>query len=335
MELNIAIALSLVIFAGIFSGIFAVPFKFNKGWSWENNWLMWSFSALLIMPWFISLLTIPELFDVYRQTPESTLLVLVFGIIWGFGAILWGLGIEFLGLALSIPIMSGLNNSVGTLMPIIARNPSELWESQGIQLMTGVVVLLLGIIICSWAGSLKAKVLSGNSENNKGKSRFMVGLTICLLAGIIGPMINFGFVYGEPLKVKAIDLGASQTFSSNAIWSILLSGGFIANAGYCIYLLMQHKTISKYKTGNSKYWILSLLAGVLWYLSIMLYGMGGSNLGKAGASLGWATMQSVAIIAANVAGILSGEWKGSSLRHYSIMFGGMALLIGGIIIIAF
>jgi len=63
--------------------------------------------------------------------------------------------------------------------------------------------------------------------------------------------------------------------------------------------------------------------------------MGGTNLGKSGASIGWATMQSAAIVAANVAGIISGEWKGASRKHYSIMISGMVLLIAGTIIIAF
>ncbi|MDA3866556.1 MAG: rhamnose/proton symporter RhaT [Salinivirgaceae bacterium] len=335
METNIALGMSLIIMGGIFSGTFAIPFKPNKKWAWENNWLLWSIMALVIMPWLVSLLTVPNLISIYQQQPETVLLVLIFGIIWGIGAILWGLGMDYLGIALSVPIMSGLNNSVGTLMPIIIRNPDELLQPEGIRIIIGVVVLLLGIVVCSVAGSMKAKALSLQTENNdRKKSRFMVGLFICLLAGIIGPMINFGFVYGQPLQQKAIEYGSSLTFSSNAIWSIVLTGGFAANLIYCIYLMRKNKTAANYRKGNSMYWILALLAGVLWYFSIMFYGMGGSNLGKSGASIGWATMQSVAIVAANIAGILSGEWKGASVKHFSIMFSGMAVLIVGIIIIA-
>ena len=61
------------------------------------------------------------------------------------------------------------------------------------------------------------------------------------------------------------------------------------------------------------------LAGVLWYLSIMFYGMGGSFMGVLGASVGWATMQSTAIIAGNVAGLASGEWKGATRYAIRIM----------------
>jgi len=334
MGTNFALGMTLVSIAGIFSGIFAIPFKNNKNWSWENNWLLWSIVSLIIMPWIVSLITIPDLFAIYSQLPNTVILVFIFGVIWGVGAILWGLGIEYLGVALSIPIMSGLNNSVGTLMPIIIRDSSELLTPQGIKIMVGVLILLIGIIICSRAGSLKEKLLNNNESGIKSK-KFIIGLIICLLAGIIGPMINFGFIYGEPLKEKAIEFGATQTLSSNAIWSIVLSGGFIINIVYCIYLFKRNKSTSNYKKGNTKYWILASLSGVLWYLSIMFYGMGGSNLGISGASVGWATMQSLAIIAANIAGILSGEWKGAHKKHFRIMFTGMTFLVLGILIIAF
>ena len=335
METNFAIGTSLVVIAGVFSGLFAVPFKHNKGWAWENNWLLWSVMALIIMPWVVSFLTVPDLIGIYLQQPDVVMLVLIFGLIWGIGAILWGLGIEYLGIGLSVPIMSGLNNSVGTLMPIIIRDPSELLQPEGVRIITGVVVLLIGIIICSRAGSLKDKTLSDKIKNIKGKHNFYTGLIICFFAGIIGPMINFGFVYGEPLKLMAIQSGANLNFSSNAIWSIILTGGFVANSGFCIYLLKKNKTSPNFKGFNSKYWLMAFLAGVLWYLSIMFYGMGGSNLGKAGASTGWAIMQSLAIIAANVAGIITGEWKGATRQQYIIMFTGLAFLIVGIIIIAF
>lgn len=73
------------------------------------------------------------------------------------------------------------------------------------------------------------------------------------------------------------------------------------------------------------------LAGVLWYLSIMFYGMGGSFMGVLGASVGWATMQSTAIIAGNVAGLASGEWKGATrivIKPYFSTLRAVALAAG-------
>ena len=330
METNIIAGTLLVTVGGIFSGTFALPFKYNTHWSWENNWTLYSFFALLIAPWLFAFFTIPELFSVYAATPGNLLLVGFFGLIWGVGAILFGLGINALGISLSLPIMQGLINSVGTLMPIILNDPSELLTPVGLKIILGVSIIIIGIVLVSVAGSNK------ESKPTKATNKaFQKGLIICILAGILGPMINFAFVYGAPLQQKAVELGASATFSSNAIWSIALTGGFFANIIYCFYLLKKNKSWKKYMNTKSLNWILGSLAGVIWYLSIMFYGFGGNQLGPLGASIGWAIMQSTAILAGNLAGIITGEWRGASRKSLRIMFSGISFLIVGIIIIAF
>lgn len=335
METQFFSGMGLVVIAGICAGIFALPFNANKKWEWENNWIIWSVVALVIGPWLVSFATVPNLLELYRVESDVLYLVLLFGIIWGVGAILWGLGMHYLGIALSVPIMAGLNNSVGTLMPIVIRNPAELLEPTGLQIISGVVVLLVGILIVSYAGTLKEKILNKGQAEQASGNRFLIGIGICIAAGLIGPMINFGFVFGEPLRMRAIEFGASATFSSNAIWSIVLTGGFIANFGYCIYLLKKNKTAVRFKQVNKGYWLLAALAGVLWYASVMFYGMGSTNLGKLGASVGWATMQSLAIISANVVGLLIGEWAGVGRKPVGVMSVGVTFLAIGVGIIAF
>jgi L-rhamnose-H+ transport protein len=333
MEAHFGTGIMLVISGGIFSGIFSIPFKNNKNWQWENNWAIWSVFALLITPWLVSLLTVPHLFDIYSESMNNVLLVALFGTIWGIGAILFGRGIHYLGVSLSLPIMLGLINSVGTIMPIIFEDPSKLLSPTGLQILLGVGILLIGIIIISIAGRYKSGESEAQSEIST--KNFSLGIIICILAGIFGPMINFAFVFGAPMQSKAIELGASTTFASNTVWSIALSFGFIANFVYCLYLLKKNKTSKLYKNANWKYWMFASLAGLIWYTSVMFYGMGSNKLGDLGTSVGWALMQSLAIIAGNVSGILAGEWKGSSNKSLIIMTIGMLILVSGVLVIAF
>ena len=134
METNVLSGLLLILLAGSCSGVFSVPFKFNRGWAWENNWFIWSFAALLVMPWLMAWLTVPRLGTLYGADPHSTSLVALFGLTWGVGAILFGKGIDYLGISLSLPIMQGLINSIGTLMPIVLRDPSELATPAGLRI---------------------------------------------------------------------------------------------------------------------------------------------------------------------------------------------------------
>ena len=334
METNVLSGLLLILLAGSCSGDFSVPFKFNRGWAWENNWFIWSFAALLVMPWLMAWLTVPRLETLYGADPHSTSLVALFGLTWGVGAILFGKGIDYLGISLSLPIMQGLINSIGTLMPIVLRDPSELATPAGLRILAGVAVILAGIILFALAGSRKEQSEGSRQTGAQSRSRFRKGLVICLLAGIFGPMINFAFVYGAPLQQQAVALGADPVYAGNAVWSVALTAGFLINAAECIRLFRRNRTWKHYASRRVPGITLAAVAGIVWYMSIMLYGMGGNRMGEAGASVGWAVMQSVAIIAGNAAGICSGEWRATTRHAQWPMAAGLCCLVLGVVILS-
>lgn len=333
METNYLAGLSLIAAGGLFAGSFAVPFSRNRDWKWENNWLIWSFVALVAAPWIVAAMTVPGLLGVYASECQSLAVVAFFGLIWGVGAILFGRGIDLLGVGLSMPIMLGLTNVIGTLMPVVLRDPGELLTSSGIRLIAGVSVIVLGIVFYSIAGSWKEQ--DGPARKTGAQSGFMKGLLVCLLAGVLSPMVNFAFVFGAPLQQQALAAGTDPVYTSNAVWSIALTAGCLVNAGYCIYLLRSRKTGVLYRCGRWANWCWAALAGVLWYVSMMFYGMGGSFLGDAGTSVGWALMQSLAILTGNLAGLFSGEWRDASPASRRTMWLGLSCLLAGVFIVAF
>lgn len=333
MEMNAISGILLIVLAGSCSGTFSLPFNHNKKWNWENNWFVWSLVALLIAPWLVVGLTVPGLLSLYSTEWGSTCLVALFGGIWGLGAIMFGKGIHYLGLSLSLPIMQGLINSIGTIVPILLRDPWELLQPSGIKIMVGVGIMIIGIVLFSIAG--KKKEESTQAGNTHPLSHFRKGLFICLLAGVLGPMINFAFVYGIPLQEKAVALGASPFYATNSVWSVALSAGFIMNGLECVHLFRREKSWERYKYNLNSGLLFAGFAGVIWYLSIMFYGMGSNMIGAMGASVGWAVMQSVAIIVGNVAGILHGEWKNATKEAIYLMVLGLVALIIGVIIIAY
>lgn len=334
MENSIITGLAYILIGGTFSGVFAVPFKKNRGWRWENNWFVWSFVALLIAPWIVGMITVPQLFSAITSDISCLMLVIVFGLIWGYGAILFGKGIDALGVSLGQPIMLGLINSVGTIMPIAIKDPSLLLTPMGIKTICGVMIILIGIVFYSIAGGMKSRDDSRKGDEKcRDSSKFKRGLIICILAGVFGPMINFAFVYGEPMQAYAIELGAEPVNAANSIWCVALTAGFIINIIACAVSFRSNASWSIYK-GNILGVLFAAAGGVLWYMSIMFYGMGGNLIGEQGSSIGWATMQSVAIIAGCVAGLISGEWRNVCRRGIVMMFIGLVLLVAGVVTIA-
>lgn len=326
METNLFSGLMLIFVSGCFSGVFSTPFNKNKKWSWENNWLVWSVFALIVCPFIAVALTIPDVFSIYAAHPLTTAIIAGFGIVWGISALMFGKGIDYLGVSLAIPIMQGLINAIGTIAPFLFKSPSDLLTPEYSYLLIGVAFTIAGIILFSNAGKEKSQ------ESGKRGRIFSRGLLICIIAGVFGPLINFGFVFGEPLQQTAVELGADSLFSANATWAVIFVAGFVVNAARCIYLLKKNGTIETYKESRGVNFLWAALAGILWYGSILLYGMGCNKIGGYAASVGWAIMQATAIIASNVAGILMGEWKGASRASIIKMAAGMLLLVTSVII---
>src|SRR5579885_3028313 len=77
-------ALAIVTLAGILNGTFAAPMKRMPAWQWENSWLVFAFSGLIIFPWIINFATVPNVAQVYSRASAPTLIkVIVFGLLWG------------------------------------------------------------------------------------------------------------------------------------------------------------------------------------------------------------------------------------------------------------
>lgn len=333
--------LLMVVVAGLFAGSFSVPLNRNRNWAWENNWLVWSLVALVVGPWAVAGITVPDLGAIYASEFRALCCVAFFGLIWGVGAVLFGKGIDLLGVGLSMPIMLGLTNGIGTLLPVALRSPEALLTPSGLRLMAGVVLIVLGIVLYAVAGERKARrertecrEREAAASGAPGGRPFLKGLLVCLAAGILSPMVNVAVVYGAPLQARAVAAGADPVHATNAVWSIALTAGCLVNAGYCLYLLRRRKTGRLYRASRWTNWAFAALAGVLWYLSMMIYGMGGHFLGTAGTSVGWALMQSLAILTGNLSGLFMGEWRDSGKGARRIMWLGLSALLAGIVVVA-
>jgi L-rhamnose-H+ transport protein len=70
----------------------------------------------------------------------------------------------------------------------------------------------------------------------------------------------------------------------------------------------------------------SALAGTLWYLQFLFYGMGESKMGKYGFAA-WSILMSSSIIFSNLWGIILKEWKGTSTKTKLTLVSGLFILI--------
>jgi L-rhamnose-H+ transport protein len=325
----------LVLAAGVLQGSFMVPMKFTRRWAWENTWLGFASSAYLIWPWLLALATLPHLGAVFAATSRRSLIMVeLFGLAWGLGALTFGLGVDILGMGLGFTIILGLAASAGTLIPLAVLFPSKLLQAPGLLTMAALVLVLVGISLCSWAGKLRQPLQETNPE--KKNTSFGWGVAICVASGLLSASGNLGFAFGGEIIQRALEQGAPESAAGMSLWAVITIPLFLVNAIYCVWLLKKRNTAKLFVAdGTRLYWILSAAMGLLWILGFVCYSPGARLLGPLGPSVGYSIMLSAMVITANLEGVLAGEWKNASARAYGFLLAGVATLLLAISVVGY
>jgi len=324
-------ALMLVLLAGGMNGSFATPMKRVRGWEWENTWLAWSFLAMIMIPLAVAAVTVPNLKAVYSAAgPVPLTRTAVYGMVWGASAVLFGLGITRVGLALGFGIILGTSASLGAVLPFVTLHRNRLFTAVGMLTLIGVGIILAGVAACARAGLLRKAAGSGQ----RGEGSFAVGLGICVLSGLGSAFMSVALNEATPIFGAAEALGTSPTRSLNAVWPVLLGGGFAVNAAYCTFLMVRRGSAARFRHARAVNLGLVLAMAILWSGSNFVYGAGARGMGPLGLVLGWPVFMAAIVLTANAWGLLTGEWRGAGRRTAAWAVAGILLLVAGISVIA-
>jgi L-rhamnose-H+ transport protein len=341
---------------GFASGSFYIPYKKVKGWHWESYWIIGGLFSWLIVPPLAAWLTIPDFTDIISSTGVSTLLItFFFGLLWGIGGLTYGLGVRYLGVSLGSSIILGLCMVFGALIPSIYYDFSPvagkdtfsmmIGSTWGLIVLSGLVVCILGIIICGKAGTMKEKQLRASSDPHgmevKTEYKFALGMFVSIVSGVLSACFNFGLEAGQSMGAVANEAwklahpGEGEfLYRNNVIYVVLLWGGLTTNFIWCMVLNARNKTFGDYtnkKTPLRSNYMFAALAGTTWFLQFFFYGMGESKLGNGPSS--WILHMAFIILVANMWGIILKEWKGVSKKTSRTIAVGILTIILAVIIV--
>ncbi len=339
---------------GFASGSFYIPYKKVKGWAWESYWIVGGIFSWFIVPPLAAYLTIPGYLDIIKNTDGGILgLTYFFGVLWGIGGLTYGLGVRYLGVALGSSIILGLCSVFGALIPSIYYdfNPSPgkdtftdlISSTWGQMVLIGVLVCVIGIIICGKAGSMKEKDLAAENKANNIEFKIGLGLFVSIVSGILSACFAFGIDAGKDMAHIANDVWKAANpgegeflFQNNVTYVVILWGGLTTNLIWCMILNARNKTFSDY--GNKKVpllknYLFSALAGTTWFLQFFFYGMGESKLGNGPSS--WILHMAFIILVANTWGLALNEWKGVRKATLTTVIVGIIAIILSILIVGY
>jgi L-rhamnose-H+ transport protein len=337
---------------GFAAGSFYAPLKSVKAWAWESLWLIMGLAAWIAAPWTVALLTTPRLLEVLTGSPaQACYIAMAFGLLWGVGNLTFGLSVRYLGMALGYTVALGFCMTFGTLLPPLyngffgteddyVKLINLFTTLPGQIVLAGVVVCMVGIALCGVAGMLKERELS-DSEKQAAVAEFALGkgFAVATMAGILSACFAFGLAAGKPIAQVSIDLGTQEVFSNNAVLVVILLGGFVSNATWCLVLNVRKRSYVDYVRGPAgqqlRNYALSALAGVIWYGQFFFYGMGETKLGKDYNFSSWSIHMAFIIIFSNLWGMYFREWRGTRQRTQILVWVAIATLIASTMVIGY
>ncbi|GAB3290763.1 L-rhamnose/proton symporter RhaT [Hymenobacter humi] len=324
---------------GFASGSFYLPYKKISGWAWESYWLVGGIVSWVFAPLIMGSLTVHNLFGVLAQADTTTLAwTYLWGVLWGFGGLTFGLAMRYLGLSLGMAVTLGLCAVFGTVVPPLwlGTFPALVHSASGQVILMGLVVCVMGIVVCGLAGFMKEKSLTqAQKQETIAEFSLRKGVLVAVFSGIMSACFSFGLTAGQPIATLATKSGTSELFANNAILVVILLGGLTTNAVWCIYLNIKNKTYTDYLNPSFpalRNVIFCALAGFTWYFQFFFYGMGDSQMGEYRFS-GWTLHMAFIIAFSSFWGLYLHEWRGANrLTMRTVSLGILAVVLSTVIV---
>ena len=331
---------------GFASGSFYIPYNRVKSWAWESAWIVGGVVSWLLVPHLAAFFTIPDFMEIIKTTDQGVIFwTFLMGLLWGIGGLTFGLAMRYLGMSLGMSIALSLCSTFGSLLPAVYRdlftNDVEgtfsymISHTGGQVVLLGVLVCILGIVVCGKAGMMKENELSEEQKKATIKEfNLTKGLIVATISGTMSACFNFGIEAGKSMADVAVAKGCNPLFQNNVIFIVVLWGGFATNFIWCMYLNTRNKSFGDYLNAAAplaKNYSFAAVAGTTWFMQFFFYGMGESKLGNGASS--WILHMATIILTSNCWGIFFGEWGGVSKPTFRTILTGIGIILLSVIIV--
>ena len=232
-----------------------IPFRGIKRWSWEIYWLIQGFAAWIVAPVVLASIFVPDLFQILRSAPSSSLgYAVAWGALWGIGGLTFGLAIRYLGIALGYAIALGLCTAFGTLVPPIFHGQmgAIMHETSGRIILAGVALCLIAVAVNGAAGLSKEREITPEEKIEAGESDFSFGkgVAVAVFAGIMSAFFAFGLDAGAPIAAIAKQHLLAQRrldlWQNLPVLVVVLWGGFLTNFVWSAFLILRNHSIRQF-----------------------------------------------------------------------------------------
>lgn len=325
------------------AGICFTPQHKVRNWTYESFWFWMSLSSWFLLPILGSLLFIPDLSGVLAAAPRDAMWKsLGYGAAYGFGGMAFGFAIRYIGYSLTYALAVGLSAVLGFfLTPLIQGNLREITSSAGGNaVLAGVSVGFLGIILCGLAGRRKEVETKASGSDHGSKFNPAIGIPLCVLAGVLSALYSLALGSADPIADIALLKGANPELVMNVRFLFASTGAFLSTLPITLWQLSKKGSLSELTGAGIRgpgspmniFW--GCLAGLLWYLQFIFYGMGHNRMETLGFA-SWPLHMIMLILFSTLVGIIRREWSGCSPGIKYFISIGIGILVLAVLIIGY
>ncbi len=324
------------ILAGVMLGLYALPEKYVKGYTYENTWSLFFLFALVVCPIVVAFPLINNFPAILGSIPGEVLGTMVCAsILWGVGVQLWSKAIDYIGVSLGFSIFIGTVILIGSILPFTV---GDLPSSKALAfIVAGLFVILLGIIANGRAGILRKE-----SEENKehmeqlSSGKVVRGIIIALVGGVFATGFSLANAVGfEPINAAVVANGNPAWMSSVAVMFIIYLSGAIYVLPYFAIELTRKNGWGNFKTpalgGNMT---CVIIMAIFNFGASIIFAYAASTLGSAGNTVGYAVYNTASVLLAVLGGIFANEWATAPKQSRMMLYAAMALMALGVVLIA-
>lgn len=196
------------------------------------------------------------------------------------------------------------------------------------------------MIICllnGYAGVLRdrSKNISVGSDSKTMKK----GILLCVLGAICAAGFNLSYHVGNNLgkigEVAQVQFGNEPWIARLAVLLPIFMGAALSTMIYFTYTITKRKAWGNFTGKGAWVGLLLILAMAVFHdAALVIYGLGAYKLGELGTSVGFAILETGAIMVANINGLLTKEWAGASKKSIRVLVISLSILIIGVLFIA-
>ncbi|MHB9036399.1 MAG: L-rhamnose/proton symporter RhaT [Armatimonadota bacterium] len=367
MDNSTIMGFAFIFFAAINCGLFGLQYRIQRRYTVENTAFLSLLVATLILPPIACSILVPGWTTAIATAgAATTFAVAALGFGWGLGAVTYSYAFNVLGMALAAGIIKGISTAVGAIIPMMRQGDAIPTNAKVVTLI-GIAILLIGTAVCAKAGVLREKETKAEAgpepntdydqldatasrrvatatrqaatsapSRTMPKGAFLLGMTMCIVSGILSACANLGYDYAQPIEKAGMAMGRMELFSTLIRWMPMYWGGMLATTVVMGGQMLKSGTWRNYfAPGTGRDFGVAMGGGLVHFLAQIPYGIGAFYLGKLGTTVGWGMFLGMALVLASALGFLTGEWKGVSKRAGGNLYAGLAVLLFAMVVLAY